>query len=66
MLLYGVLYRIRMKQTTNTQQMGNGQVTNSFDKLIALKQANCDHVEQNKITANEKTYCGDCALELNN
>jgi len=55
-----------MKQTTNSQQMGNGQVTNSFDRLIAMKQAECDHVEQNKITANEKTYCGDCALELNN
>ena len=56
---------IRMKQIT-TNQIRNGQTTGLFDKLIALKQAECDHVEQNKITVNNQIFCGDCALEMKN
>jgi len=55
-----------MKQTTNTQQINNGQASSLFDKLIALKQAQCDHVEQNKITVNHQIFCGDCSLEMTN
>lgn len=44
----------------------NGQASNSFDTLIAIKQKQCDHVEQNKITVNKQIFCGDCAKEVTN
>ena len=39
-------------------------IFNAFDKLIALKQDACDHVEQKKIIDGDKIFCGDCAKEL--
>lgn len=41
-------------------------ISDALDQLTALKQAKCDHVQQNKITVNNKVYCGDCAKEMSN